>query len=82
MKNSKYFMDVPRGGKRTGSGRKAGKRSTETVQLTARVQSSTLAKIRAEADRRLEPGQKQPNVGKVIDDLAEKLPEVKNEESL
>ena len=66
---------MPSGGKRTGSGRKPGKRSTDTVQLTARVKPATLAKIRAEAVRRLEPGQKQPNIGKLIDELAEGLPE-------
>lgn len=66
-----YRADVPRGGQRKGSGRKP----TDTVQVTTRLKAETLRKLKAEAERRLEPGQKRAEIGKVIDDLAEALPE-------
>ncbi len=69
----------PRGGARAGSGRKKGKRTSETVQITARVKPKTAGKLRAaakqklEEERRLRPQRKRLLVGKVLDDLAQQL---------
>jgi hypothetical protein len=69
----------PSGGARTGSGRKKGKKTTDTVQITARVKPKTAGKLRAAAEQRLEeerrlrPRLKRLNVGKVLDDLAKQL---------
>ena len=68
----------PRGGARAGSGRKKGKRTSETVQITARV-IKTAGKLRAaaeqklEEERRLRPQRKRLLVGKILDDLAQQL---------
>jgi cardiolipin synthase A/B len=43
----------PRGGARAGSGRKKGKRTSETVQITARVTPKTAGKLRAAAEQKL-----------------------------
>lgn len=69
---SEYTLDVPSGGKRKGSGRK---KLTDRVEVTTSLKRETLRKLRAEAKRRLEPGHKRAEIGKVIDDLAEGLPE-------
>jgi hypothetical protein len=69
----------PSGGARTGSGRKKGKKTSDTVQITARVKPKTAGKLRAAAEQRLEeqrrlrPRLKRLNVGKVLDDLAKQL---------
>jgi hypothetical protein len=69
----------PRGGARTGSGRKKGKKTSDTVQITARVKRKTAGKLRAaakqrlEEERRLQPRRKRLNVGKVLDELAIQL---------
>ena len=69
----------PRGGARTGSGRKKGKKTADTVQITARVKRKTAGKLRAVAkqrlaeERRLKPRRKRLNVGKVLDELAQQL---------
>ena len=69
----------PRGGARAGSGRKKGKRTSESVQITARVKPKTAGKLRAAAkqklkeERRLRPQRKRLLVGKVLDDLAQQL---------
>jgi hypothetical protein len=69
----------PRGGARTGSGRKKGKKTSDTVQITARVRRKTAGKLRAaakqrlEEERRLQPRRKRLNVGKVLDELANRL---------
>jgi hypothetical protein len=39
------------------------------------VKPETLRKLKAEAKRRIEPGKKRGEIGKVIDDLASQLPE-------
>jgi hypothetical protein len=49
--------------------------STDTVALTVRVRRSTLSRLRAEAERRRERNQKRPEIGEVIDALAQKLPD-------
>ena len=69
---SEYTSDVPSGGKRKGSGRK---KIEDSVQVTTRLKRETLRKLKVEAERRLEPGQKRAEIGKVIDELAERLPE-------
>ena len=69
----------PSGGARAGAGRKKGKKTTDSVQITARVKPKTAGKLRAAAEQRLEeerrlrPRLKRPAVGKVLDDLAEQL---------
>ena len=69
----------PSGGARTGAGRKKGKKTTDTVQITTRVKRKTAGKLRAAAEQRLEeerrlrPRLKRLNVGKVLDDLAKQL---------
>jgi len=69
----------PRGGARAGSGRKKGKKTSDTVQITARVKRKTAGKLRTaakqrlEEERRLRPRRKQLNVGKVLDELAKQL---------
>ena len=69
----------PMGGARAGSGRKKGKRTSESVQITARVKPKTAGKLRAaakeklEEERRLRPQRKRLLVGKVLDDLAQQL---------
>ena len=68
-----------RGGARAGSGRKKGKRISETAQITARVKRETAGKLRTAAKQRLEeerrvrPRRKRLNVGKVLDELAKVL---------
>ena len=68
-----------RGGARKGAGRKKGQKTSNTIQITARVEPKTVAKLRAEAElrleeeRRLRPRRKRLNIGKVLDDLAEHL---------
>jgi hypothetical protein len=69
----------PRGGARAGSGRKKGKKTSETVQITARVKRKTAGKLRGaakqrlEEERRLRPRRKRLSVGKVLDELAKQL---------
>lgn len=69
----------PGGGARKGAGRKKGKRSSETIQITVRVDPRTAGKLRAEAEQRLEeerrlrPERKRLNIGKVLDELAKRL---------
>jgi hypothetical protein len=69
----------PKGGARTGSGRRKGKRTSDTVQITARVKPETAGKLRAaaeqklEEERRLRSKRKRLLVGKVLDDLAQQL---------
>jgi hypothetical protein len=66
---------MPHGGARPGSGRKVGSKFSDTVQITARVRPETLRRLKAEAERRKPAGQKIAKIGKVIDDLANELPE-------
>jgi hypothetical protein len=67
------------GGARKGAGRKKGKRTSDRIQITLRVNPETAAKLRAEAKQRLEeerrfrPERKRPNIGKVLDELAKHL---------
>jgi hypothetical protein len=69
----------PSGGARKGAGRKKGKRTSDTIQITARVNPKTAGKFRAEAEQRLEeerrlrPERKRLNIGKVLDELAKRL---------
>lgn len=69
----------PSGGARKGAGRKKGKRTSDTIQITVRVNPKTAGKLRAEAEQRLEeerrlrPERKRPNIGKVIDELTKHL---------
>ena len=69
----------PRGGARTRSGRRKGKKTSDTVQITARVKPKTAGMLRAAAERKLEeerrlrPQRKRLLVGKVLDDLAQQL---------
>ena len=69
----------PRGGARSGSGRIKGKKTSDTIQITARVKRRTAGKLRAAAkrqlqkERRLRPRLKRPGVGKILDELAEQL---------
>ena len=68
----------PSGGARKGAGRKKGKRTSDTIQITVRV-NPTAEKFRAEAEQRLEeerrfrPERKRPNIGKVLDELVKHL---------
>ena len=70
---------MPSGGTRKGSGRKKGKRTSDTIQITVRVNPKTAGKLRAEAEqkleeeRRLRPKRKRLNIGKVLDELAKHL---------
>jgi len=69
----------PSAGERARSGRKKGKKTSETVQITARVKLKTARKLREaakqqlEEERRLLPRRKRPSVGKVLDELAKQL---------
>ena len=69
----------PSGGARKGAGRKKGKRTSDTIQITVRVSPKTAGKLRAEAEQRLEeerrlrPERKRPNIGKVLDELTKHL---------
>jgi len=69
----------PSGGARKGAGRKKGKRTSDTIQITVRVHPKTAGKLRAEAEQRLEeerrlrPERKRPNIGKILDELAKHL---------
>ena len=54
----------PTGG-RTESGRKKGKKTSGTVQITARVKRKTAGKLRIAG----KPRRKRLNVGKVLDEL-------------
>ena len=62
----------PSGGARKGAGRKRGKRTSDTIQITVRVNPKTAGKFRAEAEQRLEeerrlrPERKRPKIGKVL----------------
>jgi hypothetical protein len=66
----------PSGGTRKGAGRKKGKRTSDKIQITVRVNPKTAGKLRAEAEQRLEqerrlrPERKRLNIGKVLDELA------------
>ena len=69
----------PSGGARKGAGRKKGKRTSDTIQITVRVNPKTAGKLRGEAkqrleeERRLRPERKRLNIGKVLDELAKHL---------
>jgi hypothetical protein len=69
----------PSGGARSGSGRTKGKKTSDTIQITARVKRKTAGKLRAAAkrqlqkERRLRPRLKRLSVGKILDELAEQL---------
>ena len=69
----------PSGGARKGAGQKKGQRTSDTIQITVRINPKTAEKLRAEADQRLEeerrfrPERKRPNIGKVLDELAKHL---------
>jgi hypothetical protein len=69
----------PSGGARAGSGRIKGKKTSDTIQITARVKRKTAGKLRAAAkrqlqkERRLRPRLKRPSVGKILDELAKQL---------
>jgi hypothetical protein len=62
-----------------GDGRKKGKRTSDTIQITVRVNPKTAGKLRAEAKQRLEeerrlgPERKRPNIGNILDELAKHL---------
>ena len=60
--------NVPLGGKRPGAGRKPDIPGEKRVLITARVSPVTARKLKARSDKTGE------GVGKVIDDLAKKLP--------
>ena len=69
----------PSGGVRKGAGRKKGKKRSNTIQITLRVEPKTAGKLRAKAEQRLEkerrlrPQRKRLNIGKVLDELAKHL---------
>jgi hypothetical protein len=69
----------PSGEARKGAGRKKGKRTSDTIQITVRVNPKTAERLRAEAEQRLEeerrfrPERKRPNIGKVLDELVKHL---------
>jgi hypothetical protein len=62
-----------------GAGRTKGKKTSDTIQITARVKRKTAGKLRAAAERQLQkerilrPCLKRPSVGKILDELAKQL---------
>lgn len=60
-----------RGGARAGSGRKA----VDSEQITIRVSRETARRLRAEAERLRPANRTRLNIGKVIEDLTQFLPD-------
>ena len=69
----------PNGERARAAGRKKGQRTSDTIQITVRINPKTAGKLRAEAkqrleeERRLRPERKRPNIEKVLDELAKHL---------